>query len=184
MTKNLPESFLVFDIESVGLHGEAFAYGAVIVELPSWREVRGVLAWCSPRLARGTAEDLEWVEKNCALDTYRTYPLKSPKEVRDSFWSLWRGVFNWPTWLAADVAWPVEANFLRACVGDDLSARVWEGPYPLVDVASVRLAAGLDPLATVEREEDELPAHNPLADARQSARLLAEAFSKTLHSDA
>jgi hypothetical protein len=38
------------------------------------------------------------------------------------------------------------------------------------------LALGRDPLATNERLPDELPAHNPLCDARQSARLLIEAL--------
>jgi hypothetical protein len=51
-----------------------------------------------------------------------------------------------------------------------------DGPYPLVDVASVRLAAGLDPLGAYDRTAGELPVHNPLADARQSARLLLEAL--------
>jgi hypothetical protein len=81
--------------------------------------------------------------------------------------------------LAADCAWPVEARFLAACVDDQPEQRAWEGPYPLIDIASVRLAAGLDPLATVERLPSEMPAHDPLADARQSARLLIEALKVT-----
>jgi len=79
--------------------------------------------------------------------------------------------------LAADVPWPVEARFLAQCI-DDEPGRKWDGPYPLIDIASVRLAAGLDPLASVERLAEELPQHDPLCDARQSGRLLVEAIQR------
>jgi len=74
----------------------------------------------------------------------------------------------------------VEARFLIQCIEDDHYAREWWGPYPLIDVASLRMAAGLDPLGTEERIEllGELPEHDPLADARQSARLLVDAIGR------
>ena len=72
----------------------------------------------------------------------------------------------------ADCAWPVEANFLSACVKLNHKEREWQGPYPLHDLASVLLALGADALAVTERLPDELPAHHPLMDARQSARQL------------
>lgn len=174
----LPEYFLVFDVESVGLHGEAFAYGATLLDTQSWTEERRWLAWCPASQARGRIEDFEWVQKNIKNDSFYNYPLSNPKELRDSFWKLWMGWKGNSVMLAADVPWPVEARFLAACVEDDPHRNIWNGPYPLIDIASVRLAAGLDPLATVERLDDELPAHNPLADARQSARLLSEALQR------
>ena len=78
--------------------------------------------------------------------------------------------------LVADCTWPVEARFLVACVMDDPEERRWEGPYPLLDVASVRLGAGLDPLASGKRLARELPEHHPMGDTRQSARLFLEAL--------
>jgi hypothetical protein len=51
------------------------------------------------------------------------------------------------------------------------------GPYPLHDLASILLAHGRDPLAKNERLPEELPEHDPLNDARQSARLLHEVLS-------
>ena len=50
--------------------------------------------------------------------------------------------------------------------------REWQGPYPLHDLASVILALGGNALELTERLPDELPAHHPLMDARQSARQL------------
>jgi hypothetical protein len=74
----------------------------------------------------------------------------------------------------ADCPYPVEANFFTTMLKEQ--ADEWGGPYPFIDVASVRFAAGLAPLETCERLPTELPAHDPLADARQSARLFFEAL--------
>ena len=41
------------------------------------------------------------------------------------------------------------------------------------------LCAGMDPMATYDRLPAELPRHDPLADARQSARLLVEALRRS-----
>ena len=173
-----PSTYFVFDVESVGLHGEGFAVGVAIMDAATG-EIEQTAIWCcSPLTAKGYADDYEWVNKNVDLsDVMLSRVLPSPKEVRKAFWDYW---LYWKVngaVMAADVAWPVEARFLAACVDDNPVHEKWQGPYPLIDIASVRHAAGFDPLALEERREDELPAHNPLADARQSARLLHEALT-------
>ena len=52
-------------------------------------------------------------------------------------------------------------------------ARPQFGQSECNDLASVLLALGSDALAVTERLPDELPAHHPMMDARQSARQLA-----------
>lgn len=176
----LPEHLLVFDVESVGLHGEAFAVGYVVVGTKDWDTCDEGLIACLSDNAAGRRDDHDWVEehipKRVIVEGYSCEWVQSPREVRDAFWRKWLHLQNEGAWLTADVAWPVEARFLNACVDDDAARRNWEGPYPLLDIASVRLAAGLHPLGVVARTAGELPVHNPLADARQSARLLGEAF--------
>lgn len=178
--------FMVFDVESVGLHGEGFAFGYVVVDLAGRERGAGRVA-CDPDRCRGTPEGRAWAEANCPGLAIHC---DGARELRRAFWLDW---LNWKARgaaLAADCPWPVEARFLAACVEDErpvirgghntaASPRDREGPYPLIDVASVRLAAGLDPLGTDDRRPDELPVHDPLADARQSARLLIEALQKT-----
>jgi hypothetical protein len=169
-----PPLFMVFDVESVGLHGEGFAVAWVVVDR-SGEGVASAAYSCDPSLAVGDDEGREWVAENVTVPPAGRK--RHPAHVRDEFWRAWEDARSRGATLWAECCWPVEANFLSACVADDPGARRWAGPYPLHDVASVRLAAGLDPLATVDRLPDELPAHNPLADARQSARLLIEALS-------
>lgn len=180
-----PELFMVFDVESVGLHGEGFAAAYVVVDRQGNEKDSGFFR-CDPRKAIGTADSLDWVTLN-VLPTFdaglcSTYSdglgSQSTRQVRDRFWARWLAWKSYGAALAADCLWPVEARFLADCVADERHEREWQGPYPFIDVASVRLAAGLDPLGTEERLDREKPAHNPLADARQSARLLIEALDQ------
>jgi hypothetical protein len=172
---SLPELFMVFDVESVGLHGQGYAVAYVLVDRAGVERDSACYA-CHPDRAEGSEDGRAWIAANVP-EPQSGYNVKSPRGVRENFWRDWQSARERGAVLAADCCWPVEARFLAACVDDDPEARRWEGPYPLHDVASVRLAAGLDPLGTVERLPGELPIHDPLADARQSARLLIEALT-------
>lgn len=170
MVKHDQQLYMVFDVESVGLHGEGFAVGWVIVRRDGGEIARAEYG-TDPGLARGDADDLAWVREHC--QTMNNVPAENgPYWVRERFWEAWEYAKERGAVLAAEVAWPVEANFLSACIADDPERRKWNGPYPLLDVSSVRLAAGFDPTKSVPRHSGELPEHNPLADARQSSRLL------------
>jgi len=159
---------MVFDVESCGLHGEGFAVG--------WAVMGGGRLMADGIAVAPAPERIEWVEENVMpvlpQPTHRT-----TRELRDEFWQIWLAWRERGAFLAADVPWPVEARFLARCV-DDSAERYWCGPYPLIDIASLRLAVGLDPFATVERTPFEEPMHNPLADARQSARLALEVLAR------
>lgn len=162
---------MVFDVESISLHGEAFSVGYVVVGDMGERLGEGVFH-CDPDLAEGRDANRDWVRENVPeLDMSRGYCAR-PVDVCFAFWDAWqrwreRGAMLW-----ADCAWPVEARFLARCVDTDLAENEWRGPYPLHEIATLAFACGHDPMATAERLPDELPAHNPLNDARQSARLL------------
>lgn len=164
-------SFVSIDVESIGLHGEAYAVGWVRF-YDGAECASGVIA-CPPSAASGDADSRAWVAENCpALVTKYV----TTREVRDAFWFLWMQWRADGCLLVADCAWPVEARFLAACVADLPDARTWTGPYPLHDVATARLMAGFSPLADACRYPEEMPKHDPVADARQSGRLFAEAW--------
>ena len=165
--------YMVIDVESVGLHGEGFAVGYVVIDDGGKEYDAGWWA-TDPVYARGTALGLKWVRENVPDMTYEVH---NTYTLRARFWERWQHWKGEGALLAADCAWPVEARFLAACVDDQPSVREWQGPYPLVDVASIRLAAGFDPLGNYPRLPDE-PQHHPLGDAKQSARLLMVALAK------
>ena len=168
-----PDKFMVFDVESIGLHGEGFAVAWVVVDRGGERLDEGCLA-CDTAQCDGTEESRAWVGEHVPALTV-TSPTK--QHLRNTFWHHWRYWADKGAVLVADCAWPVEANFMSACVRLNHAEREWGGPYPLHDLASVLLALGSDALAVTDRRPDELPAHHPLMDARQSARQLVEALA-------
>ncbi len=64
--KALPPApvWMIIDVEAVGLHGEAFAVGASVVD-DVGNELDHAHFHCDPRLAAGRPDDHAWVEKNC-----------------------------------------------------------------------------------------------------------------------
>lgn len=162
-----------FDVESIGLHGEGFAVGWCLHQDGTYLHRSGVIA-CSPSVARGTDANREWVRVNVP-EIKATEA--TPAAVRNAFWQTWieaKGFAdgrNEAIIMLADCGWPVEARFLSACVDDDPDAREWHGPYPLHDLATYLLAAGCNPTGHYERRPEEMPVHDPLADARQAARI-------------
>ena len=172
MESSQPNLFMVFDVEAIGLHGEGFAVGFVLVDREGNRQAEGLVA-CPRETCSGTPDNHVRIAQMVAPIT----PTHAqPRDMRTAFWNQWLVWKERGAVLVADCCWPVESRFLAACVDDDPVAREWQGPFPLHDLATLMLAQGLDPLATPDRREYELPAHNPLADARQSARILAEAL--------
>ena len=165
--------YLVFDVESIGLHGEGFAAGYVVVDTDGKEHAAGIFA-CPPDYARGDDEGRAWVHNNCPFIEPNC---GSPVVVRSMFWLTWLHWQGRGAALVADCAWPVEARFLLDCVADLPEGRKFQGPYPLHELASFLVAVGMDPLAEYDRLPDEQK-HHPLGDARQSARLLVEALAR------
>lgn len=164
---------LSFDVESNGLHGEGFAFGAVILEIetaapPVLFEGRcPIEGWVDP-----------WVDAHVLpvlADMSETFV--DSKTLRAAFWDFLQGAMaRFDNLIVlADCAYPVETNFLRACQMDDLPNRAFKGPYPLHELATMLLAADVDPdvnrLIFAGLEGDErYKAHHPLTDALASAR--------------
>lgn len=169
----LTANLFVFDVESAGLHGEAYAAGYVVWNAGQEIE-RGTFA-CEPESVRGLTLDHLWISQNVPpIDVNRN----SPGAVRQALWDRWMLWKGENTVMAADCAWPVEARFLAACVDENVQPRSFQGPYPMIEISSMLLAAGVDPMDDHERRGDtENPKHHPQKDASQSARLLWEAIN-------
>lgn len=164
-----PKCYMVFDVESIGLHGDGFAVAWCVLD-KNGREIDAGCLSCNPEVASGDSDDREWVSKNVPplVRTHETLPA-----MRTHFWSEWLKWKGYGAVLVADCCWPVESRFLAACINDSPRVRKWEGPYPLHDLASMFLMAGMDPTGS-HWEESDGRRHDPLNDARQSARMLRQ----------
>lgn len=162
----------VFDVESNGLHGEAFAVAYVVYK--DGTLVAENSFSCPPSYAAGLRDDITWVSKNVP-ELPQTHT--SVGGVLDAFWDAWIAWKDQGAQMFAECAWPVEARFLIECIKRQGAESNWNGPYPLHEIASFMAAAGMDPMASYPYEEGETK-HDPLSDARQSARLLRMALEK------
>lgn len=157
---------LCFDVESSGLHGEGFAVGAVLLD----EDGAEVDTFVGRAPIDGPVDG--WVAKN-VLPAMAGMPenCANARELRAAFFE-WFVARKEGVIVIADCGWPVEARFLAACVDDAPALRGWDGPYPLHDVATLLLAAGMAPTGTYL--PDPAPPgqkHHPLYDARCSAQL-------------
>ncbi|QJW94472.1 hypothetical protein [Frigoriglobus tundricola] len=178
--------WMVFDVESIGLHGEGYAVAWVVVD-STGREFEARREACPPAEATGTETGRAWVRDHCpALPITRP----NPQEVRREFWTAWLRWKDQGAALIADCGWPVEARFLAACVDDARpavrggrsvpeSSREFTGPYPLHELASLLVGAKQDRWKKFARLPDELPEHDPLADVRLTVRQLLEVLRRT-----
>lgn len=172
--------FFIIDVESIGLHGEAYAVaGGIYVDGVAIPGSEFTYA-CDPSLADGVESDREWCRENIP-EIQVTHA--SPEAVKNAFWTKWREAkeSNPELQMAAECQWPVETNFLSGTIALDPEDRRWKGPYPIHDIATAMLSAGMDPMKDYQRLPNELPKHDPLADIRQSARLLSEALRLVNH---
>lgn len=159
------QTVLCMDVESIGLHGEAFAVGWVVVDSNGREKTSGCIA-CDPVFAKGNDDDRAWV-----ADNIPPLPIthNTPAEVRAAFWQVWQHWRQQGARLLCDCGWPVEARFLAACVDDIGVTSHGLGPYPLLDVSTLDLLLGGDSTEPTARTKNAY-AHHPEHDARRSAR--------------
>lgn len=169
---------LSIDVESNGLHGEAFAVGAVLINCTG-----SVIDEYSARCPIKGEVD-EWVVKH-VLPSLDDFPEthKTAKEMRSDFWAWYKTAKSQADYVLADNGYPVEDRFLIQCQEDDLDERYWDHPFPLMDLSSMLLQIGVKP--SIERNmfvgDEQIAAadiqkHNPRWDAWASALAMIKAL--------
>lgn len=180
-SKDDPQVYLVFDVESLGLHGSAYAWaGTLLVDGKEVRTYRCAVDPAKLKLSERDSWGLDWAEQH-VLPSIRKWDSGLTDGVGLGFSQISRDFnYHWSqllrefpeAYLVADCCFPVETNFLSQAVINGTPV------YPLLDVSTLLLAAGENPIANFRRRDNELPAHDPLADARQSARIWLEMLER------
>ncbi len=171
------------DAESLGLYGVSFAVGVSVRDLVHNVEIGTFYANCGLENADPDVKNhpsYEWLMAN-VVPHLRGQTHKTPREVHEAFWAYYR---SWAErddvdlQIVSDCGAPVEAGLFRSCVLNDVADRAFKAPYPLHELATLLLACGEDPIGNGVRKPDELPAHDPLCDARQSGRQWCELYAR------
>jgi hypothetical protein len=169
-------TLLSIDVESNGLHGPAFAVGAVLVR------VDGALLDEFTGRCPVEGEVDKWVKQN-VLKPMREVPenYDTALKMRDAFWLWFKAAKEKADYVMVDNGYPVEMRFLLQCQADDSEGRYWDHAYPILDLSSMLLMVGIKPLAVKQQLlGDELPAdskrHHPRWDAWVSAMVALKAW--------
>jgi hypothetical protein len=168
---------LSIDVESNGLHGAAFAVGAVLVN--GRGEVLDEFVGRSP--IEGEVD--KWVTKN-VLPAVNELPenYDSATKMREAFWTWYKAAKDQADYVLVDNGYPVEARFLINCQDEDLDNRYWDHPFPLLDLSSMLLQVAVKPqavrhlLVADELGERVVQQHNPSFDAYVSALATLKAW--------
>lgn len=178
----MPMKFLSFDVESNGLHGDAFAVAALLVAADGSTEAE-FLGRCP---VTGSLDS--WVAEN-VLPPMTGIPENYAgfAELRAGFWDWYAQHKPAADYVLANNPYPVEARFLLACQEDDPKQRYTEHPFPLIDLASILVAHGITTKpakeifmkAVLGDAPDE--AHNPKWDAWITARAALRALHELGH---
>lgn len=187
-----PLTIASLDVESIGLYGDPTSWalcvsnpeGVVIAEYAA--QLANVHA-TAKQFDEGRDGDRAWYRDNVGPATtpeawaglWESSPVafvrkrKTPMEYVNTVEELYRSFrAHWETLMLADVntvlladcPYPVESSFLKHAMPPGKI-------YPLLDVNTLAHLLGIE---EYDRKPDELPKHNPLADARQSRRMYYE----------
>lgn len=161
----LDKKIISIDCESDGLYGDIFAIGVSVFlngeEIDSFVGMSSLKEVSNP-----------WVVDNVLPHIKVSNVYDSKEDLREDFWKFWISHKNNAITIV-DIGSPVESNLFRKCVEKDLDNRLFQGPYPLHEVATMLLANNIDP--DIDRKSytkdilNYTPSrHNPLDDARMS----------------
>ena len=130
-------NILSFDVESNGLHGEAFAVAGVVINDAGHTSSQIVLR--CPII--GLVDP--WVNDNVLepmANIAQTHPEAS--SMRTAFWAWFIPAQANSQLVVCANPYPVEARFLIQCQEDDLPNRQLNHPFPLYDLSSMLLTLG------------------------------------------
>ena len=168
---------LSFDLETNGLHGNAFAVGALVMD------GRGKIHDEFTGRCRLTTKVDTWVKAN-VLPVIVDMPIthKNTHELREAFWQWYLRAKPESDYVLVKNGYPVEYRFLMQCQEENLDERYWQHPFPILDLFSLLLQVGKkpmggknDPVADIMREGKFL-LHHPLHDAKVAAMAAFRAF--------
>lgn len=166
---------LSFDLETNNLHGKPFAIGALVID------GHGTISDSFTARCPITGETDEWVKANvipAVKDMPNTHG--SYREMREAFWRWYILAEAESDYVLVANGYPVEYRFLIDCQEADLKKRYWQHPFPILDLASILIAKGLESNVDKGRirkklhKESAFAQHNPFDDAKLAALMAFE----------
>ena len=158
---------LSFDLETNGLHGQAFAIGALVMD------GRGKIYEQFTARCPIKGELDQWVKDNvlpAITDMNQSHD--SYEQMREAFWSWYMRNEQNSDYVIVSNGYPVEYRFLIDCQQAKIDERYWQHPFPLIELSSLLLGKGIldesikRKLVNSATGGYSLTPHDPLDDAK------------------
>ena len=156
--------FLFIDAETDGLYGSFLTVGVVVTDALGNIIQKAYYGIKKENMVINDA----WTKENVfpILSDYEA--CEDEDELLDKVWAIWMK-YREEAYAVADVMYPVESRLFMKCVMKNETERKYQGPFPMLDLSSMLMAAGYDPLADrtqfLKNDKDEKQIHNALFDA-------------------
>ncbi|TWS95561.1 hypothetical protein [Streptococcus sp. sy018] len=162
----------IIDAETDGLYGQLLTL-AVLISDTSGNVIEEFYAGLPHALDKVTNH---WVKEHVLpyVNDYQAFDCKN--DLLNAFWQLWLKYHNQETLCFVDVGIPVEASIWHQVIQLDVENRTFLAPFPIIDISSLLLAKGYNPL--ISRQEL-VPSfsghlHNALDDVRLANAVLTK----------
>lgn len=174
---NSNTKILSFDLETNGLHGRAFAIGAVVMDS------RGNVLDEFTARARLTQKVDDWVKGN-VLPAIADMPITHDtyEQMREAFWVWYVSAKETADYVLVNNGYPVEYRFLLDCQDANLEERYWQHPFPILELSSLLLMVEQKSDVSKRQLKKSLidtnthKTHHPLDDAKLAVRMAFEIF--------
>ncbi len=165
---SLPENnkYLFVDAETDGLYGKFISIAMVVADHAGNELEHIYIGLSNP----GKHIKENWVRENVLpiLGEYEEY--EDEHSLLEAAWSFWRAHAQ-NSYIIVDVMHPVESRLFTRCVEHNIEERIFQGPFPMLDLSSMLYAIGINPLEAREKLAKPLDKgmqHNALYDARMA----------------
>lgn len=158
----------IIDAEVDGLYGPLLTL-AVLIADQDGQVIEEFYAGLPKNLA---SVETEWVKTNVLPFVGNYHNVDSEEELLDQVWRLWAS-YGKSAICYADVPFPVETGIWHRIMARQEKSSEQEGPFPLIDLASILLAKGINPLTNrLDLARKSFVLHNALDDVRLTNHLL------------
>jgi len=172
------KKYLVFiDAETDGLYGSVLSVAMIVTDF-NGNELEEVYYGIKKDKIHVTSE---WVKENVLPRMGQYEECDNEQELLDKAWRFWLK-YEHDAYMIGDVCFPVETGLLTKCVKQNVDEYMFKAPFPLLDISSMLLVKGYDPLAERKLlcDETETNEHNALFDARMSVTIWNKLIAKDI----
>lgn len=137
----MKDKYVFLDVESDGLYGNFLTAALIVVDNEGNEISRAYYGICKEHMHVTDP----WVIEHVLPIIGDYEECENEKQLLQKTWDFWLQ-YQETAYMICDVAYPVECRFLRACVALNQSEYMCKAPFPLIDLSSLLMAKGYDPL--------------------------------------